>query len=299
MVDECVLVIAFDGLDKELIDDYGCDNIKQQEYGNIDNNKNIAFIKTSELFASFITGYNYEEHGVVGLKKRIYSNNWKNVVVEKLAPKKKRKTKRGFYRLYSVLNKVLRTDITEIGYSRNDLDSKSLFDDIEGSRAMFVPSYNPDPLWATGSLLSPLSFGYGVSRVEKIIDRRCFEPRKAQLFSELENSIISPRPFLMCHFHKPDYIHHFYADEDSFGGEDLDEKKVRKMYNEMDQFAQEIKEKAEEAGYDTIIFMSDHGRPADLGHNENAFYSCNKELFGGETPHITDFHGKILDLTGN
>lgn len=58
-------------------------------------------------------------------------------------------------------------------------------------------------------------------------------------------------------------------------------------------------EKGEEEGFDTVLFVSDHGLP-DVekgGHNENAFYSCNKELFGDKTPHITDFHDKILELT--
>lgn len=75
--------------------------------------------------------------------------------------------------------------------------------------------------------------------------------------------------------------------------------KVEETYHEADRFAGEILEKAEENGFETVIFMSDHGLPdvEEGGHNENAFYSCNHELFGEETPHITDFHDKILELT--
>ena len=61
----------------------------------------------------------------------------------------------------------------------------------------------------------------------------------------------------------------------------------------MDELAKKIKQKALQKGYERIIFMSDHGLPAEEGHNENAFYSSNKELFGEEKPHITDFYDKF------
>jgi hypothetical protein len=69
----------------------------------------------------------------------------------------------------------------------------------------------------------------------------------------------------------------------------------------MDEMAAEIQQKAEEEGFDTVLFISDHGLPdvENGGHNENAFYSCNRELFGDKTPHVTDFHDKILELAGS
>ena len=51
----------------------------------------------------------------------------------------------------------------------------------------------------------------------------------------------------------------------------------------------------------TVIFMYEHGMIESQGkfweHNKNAFYSCNVELFGEETPHITDFYDRILEIT--
>lgn len=64
-----VLVIAFDGLDKELIDKFQLNNVPQYEYGFIENRENIKEVKTSELFTSFITGLTWEEHGIQGIKK--------------------------------------------------------------------------------------------------------------------------------------------------------------------------------------------------------------------------------------
>lgn len=68
------------------------------------------------------------------------------------------------------------------------------------------------------------------------------------------------------------------------------------MYKEIDELAEEIRERAEAKGYDKVIFMSDHGLPSQTAHNRNAFYSCNEKLYGEnskEKPKITDFYDKI------
>jgi hypothetical protein len=51
-----VLVVALDGLDCELIKEFGLGNIKQDEFSKIDNQAGMNSVNTSELFASFITG---------------------------------------------------------------------------------------------------------------------------------------------------------------------------------------------------------------------------------------------------
>jgi len=99
---------------------------------------------------------------------------------------------------------------------------------------------------------------------------------------------------IMAHFHKPDHIHHWFWEVGKMD-------KVEETYHEMDELGAEIQQEADEEGFDTVLFMSDHGLPdvENGGHNENAFYSCNRELFGDKTPHITDFHDKILELAGS
>ena len=65
-----VLVVALDGLDYELIKKYKCNQLTEmKEFGNIDNYTGIHSIKTSEEFASFITGELYGIHGIEGLGK--------------------------------------------------------------------------------------------------------------------------------------------------------------------------------------------------------------------------------------
>ena len=62
-----IVVIAFDGLDKELIEKFNLKIISQGEIHSINNKEGISSIYTSELFASFVTGKTHELHGVKGL----------------------------------------------------------------------------------------------------------------------------------------------------------------------------------------------------------------------------------------
>jgi len=64
------LIVAFDGLDIDLIRRYDCETfLEMDEFGTVDNNTGITTRYTSELFASFITGETHEKHGVTGLTK--------------------------------------------------------------------------------------------------------------------------------------------------------------------------------------------------------------------------------------
>lgn len=289
-----ILVVAFDGLDKELIEVFDLKHIKQEEYGSIDNKTGMSAQMTSELFTSFITGKNYEKHGVEGLKKNMKPKRQK--IVDILAPKSFAKKVRGFDFLRRNLERLL--DIERRKYKKEDIQTETIFGNIENSRAMFVPGYNPSMLWSMMGFGKPLEYGYTSSEILKMWDEQEYEYRKEQLFSELENPILEPRDFLMCHFHRPDTHHHFFEGaikNENQVKEKYGRSKLKKIYEETDQLAKEIKEKAEEKGYSHIIFMSDHGMPTESGHNKNAFYSCNKQLFGNQEPKITDFYYKFIN----
>lgn len=280
------LIIAFDGLDYDLIQKFNCDNIIQEEFGRVNNYERMSSIKTSELFASFITGRNYEEHGIEGL------STWTNPRIDKI--------ERFLDKIpYSQKTAELRTAIFEslsflsakkIRYDKRFLKSETVFDQIENSRAMFVPGYNPSRYWQLGWDMSPLSYGISSQETIEMWDTREHSHRKETLFSELGSDIIPPRDLLMCHFHRPDIHQHMYGDKD-IGS--FDEQKLRKLYNQTDELAKQIKEKALEKGYKRVIFVSDHGLPDGQEHNTNAFYSSNHSLFNDETPTITDFYEKF------
>jgi len=272
-----VLIISFDGMDKELIQDEGLSNLKQNEFGGIDNSTGITTIVTYELFASFITGNLWRDHGVVGLKRP------KNDILKALENLRSRQLfrktnglRKKLYKLIPILDGGFRK------YNKEDLETDSIFEEIEGSKAIDVPSYNI----GYSVEFMPILEKHGLKEAEAELDRFT-KMKRWELFDEMEKD----RNLIMSHFHKPDHIHHWYWEVGKMD-------KVEETYHEMNEFAGEILEKAEENGFETVIFMSDHGLPdvENGGHNENAFYSCNHELFGDETPHITDFHDKVLEL---
>lgn len=281
------LIVAFDGLDSELVDEFGLENLVQEETGEINNTAGMSGIMTSELFASFVTGETYESHGAKGLQyytrgllgkllKKVFTNS---LLMNNI---------RGLTRLQEVLLSLF--DVRRVRYGKEKLKTDTIFDRVENSRAMFVPGYNPDLFWKTKCESNPLEYGYDSDRYLKFWDNRSYEHRKKSLFSEI--SFMS-RPLLMCHFHRVDIHQHVYGDKEA-GTYDQD--RLYKLYKETDELAGEIKEKALKSGYERIIFMSDHGLPAeDTAHNKNAFYSCNSEIFPDKTPKITEFYDLLLE----
>lgn len=273
-----VLVIALDGLDKKLITECGIECVRQDEFGTIDNSTGINSLVTTELFASFITGETSEVHGVVDLGKK--RSNLLNTVETKINTNKLfRKTKGLRSRIYNLIPYL---DSTNTYVTRKDLSAPSFFEEVSPSKAIDVPAYS------TGYHVKLLDIleEHGVSEARQELERFT-QSKKRELFESLEDDY----SLVMAHFHKPDHIHHWYWEV----GRDQE---VKDMYKQIDSMCAEITEKAKAEDFDTIILMSDHGLPdvESGGHNENAFYSCNHELFGDKTPHITDFHDEIVEL---
>lgn len=274
-----ILVVAFDGMDYDFIKKFDLKGIKQKEFGTLDNATDIEYRYTSELFASFITGTTSQDHGVV----RLLRSDKHRKLLEGLVPNYLVKNYRGFWRLNELSKKIL-TKITTIEdhekfkYSEKDLESKTIFEEIDLSKPLFVPSYNPDPRWQFDL----------PHKVPKLEERGREDVRKYS--KKLTNSRLEDFyqlnfefwDFIMLHLHDPDAV------------QDLEIGNYKQDYERLDAIAKKIKSKLSEEW--TIIFMSDHGLMEDEEHNKNAFYSCNKELFGNKTPHITDFYDKIVEI---
>ena len=280
MDDEKVLVVAFDGMDKELIEKFDLENIKQEEYGSIDNSTGISRRMTSELFASFITGETFEKHGIEGLETGV--GLWDRFV-DYIVPSWLERNFRGIYTLKNWLRRGEAFESRK--FTKSDLDVDSIFEEIDASLPLYVPSYNPDPTWL---------LGYPHQIVRYYDTAEWVENTEWHTKARLRHGIGSQPAFfdiskgfwdiVMLHLHDPDSF------QDTKLG-DLEE-----QYNRLDRIAGEILEEFENW---TVIFMSDHGRPLEKSgphdHNENAFYSSNEPLFDQE-PHITDFHDKIIDM---
>jgi hypothetical protein len=276
------LVVAFDGMDKELVDQFDLKHIIQEEYGSIDNQTGMTETFTSELFASFITGKNHEYHGVTSLTTR------ENDFIDSF---EKRVKGNRFFDKFSGIREALYEQVNFIDaeprkYRKEDWEGDTIFEELDDSRPMFVPSYNPSIFWVIGGDFRAVKCGYSIDEHIEFYEEREFNYRKRKLLHELESDIIPARSFLMCHFHRPDMDHHFYGEKEI----SFDEDRLEELYKMLDRFAKEIKEKALDKGYDTVIFMSDHGLPTRTSHSENAFYSSNIEIFPYKNPKITDFY---------
>ncbi len=276
-----VLVVAFDGADYEYISKNNMSKLKQKEFGRIDNDTKISQRVTSELFASFITGQTQEEHTAEGLRR--YENEKIDWFESKLGKKWPLIKFRGIREtLYENINTI--SGGYKRTYKKSDLAKETLFEKIENSKALNVPSYSENSwidMWAAIILKK-----HGVNSVLRHANAE-FNYRKKELFDSLENDY----NLLMAHFHYIDTIQDLFH---KFNTEQGGKEKIKEAYKETSELAGEIRQNAK---FDTVIFMSDHGLPEGNEHNKNAFYSCNHELFPDTTPHITDFHDKILELT--
>lgn len=286
---EKMALFAFDGMDKQIIEDLDLKNIKQEEFSSYDNSTEISRIITDELFTSLITGKTSEEHNIDAGRK--FENRFIDFFEKKAQSYRAMRKFKGLrMSLYGLLPGI---DGSKREYSKKDINALTLFDKLKNSRAMFIPVFNDRYFWDCGIQMSPLQNGFGVQETFDFYIDHNFNVKKNKVISELQNEIVSPRDFVMAHFHRPDFDHHLYYDPE-LGREDRE--KLERNYRKLDELAGELRKEALESGYDKVIFLSDHGLPTLNAHNKNAFYSCNQELFGDKTPHITDFHDKILEL---
>ncbi|MFB6181088.1 MAG: alkaline phosphatase family protein [Candidatus Nanohalobium sp.] len=279
MVDEVdsILVVAFDGLDKRFVEKYGLNNIQQEEFGSIENSEDVEKIMTPELFASFVTGKPTEEHGIRdrGKWNKEFLNKYESV----LNPLNLLSMKR-FFKVFP--------SVSQDGVTLEDHEHETLFEKFEKSKSLFVPTVSPSVTqkvnWehATAVRNPALDMDEALEFIE-----REFVWRKKVLMEELDRQ----HNFLMCHIFYPDHIQHHFQDWE------MSEERKKSLYEEMDEFAGEILEKAD-LNYDCIIFMSDHGFASKdgEGHNQHAFYSSNVELFPDKEPKITDFFGRLTEL---
>lgn len=275
MTENSVLVVAFDGADKKVMEEMELENIKQEEFGSIDNSEGIFKRSTTELFVSFITGKKFQDHGVRGIGRwnnRII-DNFENYSENYWALRKFSGLRKNFYENF--------TPFKRTGYGKNFYEQETLFEKIEASECLWVPGYD-FTLQNGGYALKEHGLEAAIKQQNAVNDYKQ---------NRLLDVIKKDNNFVMAHFHKIDHFHHWFWEVGN-------EEKAWEAYREADKYGGAVKEKALKNGFDYVIFMSDHGLPTEAQHNENAFYSCNRELFGDQTPHITDFHDKILELVG-
>lgn len=303
MTDNKLLIIAWDGLDHELVNEFDIqlheDRLDIQ--GKIDNDTGVHTRSTSELFTTFITGEYHDKHGVTGLNKY----NTRGELLEKLFPKHERYYKPVKSKIYNFLMHHTKADKRK--YRKEDYKTETMFEEVKHSEAMFVPGYEPGHAWEANlkaHTLDELShredpIDATKQTIEMIFRKRLrlFEER----ISEDTPEYVLP-DLLMVQFHYPDHIQHIHGVKEL----GLDKEILEKVYDRVERESQRLRELAESHGYE-VMFMSDHGLPKKHHHNKNAMFSVSgnfaskinlSEEFEEAEPRIGDWKEKILDYVG-
>lgn len=289
----CV-IIGLDGLEYTLVEKFDLKHIKQVEYGKVDLS-GFDLLATPMIWASFICGLPPEKHGItIGTWVK-----WKNPFLE-LA--KNISVKLGLWRIpakrklfeWLGFEREIKYPTKEYFESRR---IKTIFDLVDNSVAISVPSYQPFIDEETVTLLRE---AIKDSNKEEIFLRKVwgdFQKKKELCLREVKQKAWE---LFMVHFHISDHIGHLFRG---------DLTTMFETYITLDKLIQEIKQSIEENVF--LLIISDHGmkpfsrkfindsvpRASALAgrygeHSEYGFYSCNQEL-GLENPKITDFYPLI------
>lgn len=268
-----VCILAFDGLEYELVERLSLRNLMQREHGKVD----VPIVggiddpSTPIVWTSFITGQPPSVHGVE------LPEVWDSRVDGFRSFMRKHRTLHGIAKKLKLGYRIRESlDIEAKFPSRKNIKCDTLFERIKPSIALGVPVYNKDLLavYPVGEVFKALRDTEFKLEYESRI-RDIFEKEVEELFEALKDEW----RLLMTHFHITDLLGHIY-----WGTE-----KIALLYEEMDLLTKRVKEQLHDD--DILLVISDHGM-GKLGHTKHGFYSINLEL-GLQEPDITDFFGII------
>lgn len=279
---EKILILGYDGLEPKLVDLFLCNSIMQKEHGKTDISEfNIAL--TPVLWGSFILGKNVEHHFVSSKRSKLAG------LIKKFG-----EFLEGFPHPISDLKRKLgrKTKITSRVLGRSgkegwDFDSKdynpTIFDFVENSKALFVPTYSEwDPVKDGRKVVGDVF-------TSKMEDKEYWDYIWENFYMKKEELLYSVEKdynLLMCHIQIADSSgHRFFSDL----------KKMKKVYRKLDSLTKKVKEIWE----DWILIVSDHGmeRLGKFGTHSNldyGFYSSSKK-FSLNSPKFTEFFDIIAD----
>ena len=271
-----VLILAYDGLDHDLVEMLNLRNILQREHGKVD----VPIVggiddpSTPIVWTSFITGEPPEAHGVD--MPQMWNNEFDGI--------------RRFVRKHRGIHNILKW--FKVGYrvregvgarpsfpSRKNIKVDTLFEAVKPSVALGVPVYNKnlEEIYPIGEVLRARQDPDYLPVFEERV-RRIFAEEVEGLFDALEGEW----RLLMTHFHITDLFGH------AFWGTE----KLATLYEEMDFLTKRVKSRLRED--DLVLIISDHGM-SKLGHTKKGFYSFNVAI-GLEEPDIKDFFGIVTGL---
>lgn len=281
------ILLAFDGLSKQDVDNqYVLNEFQLDNYDEINLGKR-PFYFTSELFTDLITGYNHKQHGVRGLNKitegrfGINPTGFERWLQRNFFPL--------FYSYKGFRNGLYKTFLggERIKWERSDIRAQTVFDEYDNAYQCQVPVYD----WRKADVFHHLvKEDRPVSKsVEHIEDE--FHRSKRKFWENFDSIDWGKHEnvFYMHHFHYIDWLQHLYREDSDF------ESVMQKPWNEAAAFVREVKQKLPE-DYE-LVLMSDHGLPErGIGHRPNAFLSYNQSDLFSVNPTLQEMNYWIRQM---
>lgn len=271
-----VLILAYDGLDHDLVETLSLRNILQREHGKVE----VPIVggiddpSTPIVWTSFITGEPPEVHGVD--MPQMWDNEFDGL--------------RSFVRRHRGIHNILKrfkvgqkvreaTGARSSFPSRKNIKVDTFFEVVKPSVALGVPVYNKnlEEIYPIGDVMRARQDPEYLPVFEERV-RGIFDEEVKTLFDTLEGEW----RLLMVHLHITDLFGH------AFWGTE----KVATLYEEMDLLTKRVKARLRED--DLVLIISDHGM-SKLGHTKKGFYSFNVKI-GLVDPDIKDFFNLVTGL---
>lgn len=295
--DTNLILLAFDGLSKNDVDDqWVLDQFQKEYYSSIDLGKR-PFYFTSELFTDLYTGFRHSEHGIRALKKMtegrfgINPTNFELWLQENLNPLffYTKNLREGFYK--AVL------DSHRVKWERQDIQMPTIFMEFDNIHQGQMPVWD----WRKAAPFHHMEKEYNTTQKcdEHIEDE--WQKSRNKFWSNVEqvpwNS--EDNQVYVHHFHYIDWLEHLYREKpehDDREWQDYWEDIMRDPWYSAAEFAEKVEEWASERDIE-VVFMSDHGVPEKgIGHRPNPFISTdNTELFD-ESPTLQEINYVLMKI---
>lgn len=269
-----ILILAFDGLEYELVKKFRLKGLKQRVYGYIDVS-DFTHILTPIIWRSFITGLDPKEHGVYSWW-RVSNNKYIDRIAHWIRynlPIIKNISNYKLRRLLKVLGILKLTD-------RSDISYPTIFDYAENPIALFIPSYNEEP-WIREA------YSKAMNTSVQAFDKVLWEIHKYRV-SKLMKALRRDWDLLMAWFDLADWTGHIYMGRSNI--------KMLKAYLELNRLASMVSRLINDKTL--LMIVSDHGMmPGESGgeHSPRAYYSFNKDI-NWRPKKITDYFHFIKEI---
>lgn len=277
-----ICVIVYDGLDINLVDEFGLENLKQKEYGKVDIS-DFKFASTPILSASFLAGKNLQDHFIDPASPTVEKLHTflskidfliKSNISNGLAIRLKKAFRNGGF------DQKIRKGTVNSSKKVEDIVDETILDVSERPRCVNVPTVNQKNLQINYTLKDVIEDKISEEEFESMVWEN-FKENKQEFLESLKIS-----DFVMAWFKPTDLLGHLYR---------TNLEKMSDVYKKMDKLTKEVNETFE--GW--VLVLGDHGMEplGDYGDHTNVkygFYSSNQEL-GLNNPKITDFYSLITE----